>query len=104
MKLFDPIHPGELIREDYMQPIGLSVSALAEKLGVSRVQLSRLLNGNASISMEMAARLAQAFSTSITFWLNLQQQYDVWQFEQNDILPQISKHGPSLFSTESSAS
>lgn len=102
MKLFNPIHPGEMIREEYMQPLGLSVSALAEKLGVSRVQLSRLLNGNASISMEMAARLAQAFSTSIPFWLNLQQQFDVWRFEQNEMLPHIYKHVSPLFTSESS--
>jgi addiction module HigA family antidote len=71
----NPAHPGELVKER----IGsLSVSAAAEHLRVSRVTLSRLINGKAGVSAEMALRLAEAFGTSPELWLKLQMNYDLW--------------------------
>ena len=76
MRMHNPAHPGEILREH----IGdLPVSKLASHLGVSRVTLSRLLNGNSGVSAEMALRLSEALGTSPELWLNLQSQYDLWK-------------------------
>ena len=78
-KMHNPPHPGEVIRELCLAPLNLSVTAAAEGLGVSRKQLSAILNGRASISSEMAVRLSLAFGTSADVWLKHQLQYDLWQ-------------------------
>jgi antitoxin HigA-1 len=75
MAMFNPAHPGELVKERFGS---LSVSAAAEHLGVSRVTLSRLINGKAGVSAEMALRLAEAFATTPELWLKLQMNYDLW--------------------------
>jgi addiction module HigA family antidote len=79
MQMYNPPHPGEIIRELYLNPLGLSVTEAAKALGVSRKALSELLNGRAGISAEMALRLSLAFSTSVELWLNHQTQYDLWK-------------------------
>jgi addiction module HigA family antidote len=76
--MHDPPHPGQVVRELCLEPLGLSVTAAAEALGVSRKTLSQLLNGRAGISAEMAMRLAIAFGTTPESWLNQQMQYDLW--------------------------
>ena len=81
--MHNPPHPGEIIRELCLEPLGLSVTETAESLGVSRKTLSSILNGRAGISPEMAIRLSIAFDTSPESWLNQQSQYDLWQAEQN---------------------
>jgi len=83
MVMDNPPHPGEVLRELCLEPLGLTVTAAAEALGVSRKTLSAILNGRAGISPEMAVRLSIAFSTSSESWLNQQVQYDLWQAEQN---------------------
>jgi antitoxin HigA-1 len=75
MTMFNPAHPGELVKERLGS---LPVSAAAEHLGVSRVTLSRLINGKAGVSAEMALRLAEAFGTGPELWLKLQMNYDLW--------------------------
>ena len=82
MLMHDPPHPGEIIRELCLEPLGLSVTAAAEALGVSRKALSALLNGHSGISPEMAIRLSIAFGTSAQSWLQQQSQYDLWHAEQ----------------------
>lgn len=82
MTIHKPLHPGLLVKDALIDQTGLSVTEAAARLGVSRVALSRLLNGRSSISAEMALRLAQFFQTSIESWLNLQMQYDVWLIKQ----------------------
>jgi addiction module HigA family antidote len=77
--MHDPAHPGEVIREFCLEPLGLSVTAAAEALGVTRKALSEVLNGRAGVSPAMALRLAKAFDTSAERWLAMQQQYDLWQ-------------------------
>ena len=79
MQMHNPPHPGEVIRELCLEPLGLSVTEAAEGLGVSRKTLSAILNGRAGISPEMALRLSIAFDTSPESWLNQQTQYDLWQ-------------------------
>ena len=80
--MYDPPHPGEVLRELCLVPLGLSVTRAAEALGVSRKTLSALLNGRTGISPEMAIRLSIAFDTSAESWLNQQTQYDLWQARQ----------------------
>lgn len=83
MRMHNPPHPGEVLRELCLEPLGLSVTETAEALGVSRKTLSAILNGRANISPEMAVRLSIAFGTSAESWLNQQMQYDLWIAEQN---------------------
>jgi len=83
MQMFNPPHPGEIIKELCLEPLGVSVTAAAKALGVSRKTLSTILNGRAGISPEMAIRLSIAFETSAESWLNQQSQYDLWQAEKN---------------------
>ncbi len=82
MKMHNPPHPGEILRELWLEPLELTVTKAAEALGVSRKTLSSILNGRAGISPEMAVRLSIAFGTSSESWLNQQTQYDLWQAEQ----------------------
>jgi addiction module HigA family antidote len=83
MKMFSPPHPGQVLRELCIEPLGLTVTEVAEALGVSRKTLSALLNGRSGISPEMAIRLSKAFDTSAESWLNQQMHYDLWITEQN---------------------
>jgi addiction module HigA family antidote len=80
-RMHNPPHPGEVIKELCLDPLGLTVTAAAG-LGVSRRALSALLNGHAGISPDMAIRLSKAFGRSPESWLQLQLQYDLWQAEQ----------------------
>lgn len=83
--MHNPPHPGEILREDYLKPLGLSVTGAAEALQVSRKTLSAVLNERAGISPSMAYRLAKALNTSPELWINLQAQYDLWQAREVDL-------------------
>ena len=82
MKMHNPPHPGEVLRELCLKPLGLNVTDAARALGVSRKTLSTILNGRAGISPEMAARLSLAFGTTAESWMNQQVQYDLWHVER----------------------
>ena len=82
MKMHNPPHPGEVLRELCLEPLGLNVTRAAEALGVSRKTLSAILNGRAGISPEMALRLSKAFGSSPESWLNQQMHYDLWVTER----------------------
>lgn len=82
MEMFNPPHPGEILRELYLPDYKLSVTAFALKLGVSRTTASELVNCKNGISADMALKLAKAFGTTPKFWLNMQQAYDLWQAKQ----------------------
>ena len=73
-----PSHPGEILRYHHLEPLELTVTETAKGLGVSRNQLSALLNGRSGVSPEMAVKLAEAFGTTPELWINLQAQYDIW--------------------------
>ncbi|MGD1276460.1 MAG: HigA family addiction module antitoxin [Tepidisphaeraceae bacterium] len=79
MHMHNPPHPGEVIRELCLEPLGLSVTAAAKALGVTRKSLSELLNGRSGVSPEMAIRLSIAFKTTPESWLSQQMQYDLWK-------------------------
>lgn len=76
-----PSHPGRIIRAHYLEPLNLSVTALAEHLGISRKTLSQVINEHARVTPDIARRLARAFNTSIELWINLQSGRDVWDAE-----------------------
>jgi addiction module HigA family antidote len=78
MDMHDPPHPGEVIREDCLRPLGLTVTAAAKGLGVSRGSLSELLNGHNGVSAEMAIRLEKAGWSKAETWLRMQLSYDLW--------------------------
>ena len=79
MPIHNPLHPGEIVHEILIEGAALSISQAATKLGVNRTTLSRLLNGHAGLSPDMALRLTMLLpDTSITMWLNLQRDYDIW--------------------------
>lgn len=80
--MHNPLHPGEIVREDLIDALGFTVTQAAKRLGVSRTALSRLLNGHAGISPEMALRLAKLFGTSVDMWINIQAHYDIWKINQ----------------------
>lgn len=82
MRMYNPPHPGEIIKALCLEPMKLSVTDAAEGLGVSRKTLSAILNGRSGVSPEMAVRLSIAFGTSAESWLNQQVQYDLWRAEQ----------------------
>ena len=82
MVMYNPPHPGKVIRELCIKPLNLSVTDAAEGLGVSRKTLSALLNGHFGISPEMAIRLSKAFGGSAESWIIQQAQYDLWQARQ----------------------
>jgi addiction module HigA family antidote len=82
MKMHNPSHPGKVLKTLCLEPLGITVTAAAEALGVSRKTLSAILNGRAGISPEMAVRLSMAFDTTAESWLNQQVQYDLWQAER----------------------
>ena len=73
----NPPHPGELLREDVLVPLGLSVTEAAERLAMSRVALSRVLNGRAGVSPDLAVRLERAGVSTARFWMTLQANYDL---------------------------
>ncbi|MGR3177723.1 MAG: HigA family addiction module antitoxin [Candidatus Anammoxibacter sp.] len=82
LRMHNPPHPGEILSGLYIEPANLSISEVARNIGVDRKTLSRIVNTHASITVEMAIKLAKAFSTTPELWLNAQQSYDLWQVEQ----------------------
>ncbi len=77
-----PIHPGEMLREDFLPDYGLSVAGLAQALGVSRQTVNELLRERRAVSPEMALRLSRLFGNSAQFWLNAQREVDLWDAAQ----------------------
>jgi addiction module HigA family antidote len=82
MEMHDPAHPGEIVREECLKPLGLTVTAAAEALGITRKALSDLLNGHTGISPDMAIRLEQVFGSTADTWLRLQLQRNLWEARQ----------------------
>lgn len=75
--MYKPSHPGEVIKELYLGPLGLTVTNAAEALGVTRKTFSELVNQKSGMSISMALRLSKAFDTTPELWLNMQQNYDL---------------------------
>lgn len=79
-RMHNPAHPGEVLRE--WIPEGMTVTAAAEQLGVSRVMLSKILNSKAGITADMALRLSSWLGTTPEVWVDMQSAWDLWQAEQ----------------------
>ena len=93
-KLLDPITPGEILREDFMEPLDISINQLARELSVPPNRISEIVNGKRSISADTALRLQRYFGVEAQFWLNLQTEYDlrmvkrkVWTDIERRIIP-----------------
>jgi addiction module HigA family antidote len=82
MIMHNPPHLGEIIKEAYLEPLGLTVTEAAKALKVTRKTLSVIINGKAGISPAMAIRLSKAFHTTPQLWLNMQQSYDLWHAQK----------------------
>ena len=76
-KSLSPIHPGEILLEDFMKPLGLSQYRLAQDIGVTPIRISQIVHGERSITVDTAMRLARYFGTSAAVWLRLQVRYDL---------------------------
>ena len=84
MAMKNPPHPGFTVRHDCLEPLGLTVTAGAKVLGVTRQALNNLVNGKSGISSEMAVRLAKAFGSSAETWLGIQMDYDLAQVRRRE--------------------
>lgn len=106
-KLLDPITPGEILREDFMEPLGISINKLARDLSVPPNRISEIVNGKRSITADTALRLQKYFGIEAQFWLNLQNEYDlrimkrkVWADIEQRIIPVITTSAELSHTTE----
>jgi len=84
MPMKNPVHPGQIVRHDCLEPLGLSVTQGAKALGVSRQALNNIVNGKSGISPEMAIRLTKAFGSTAETWLRMQVAYDLALARKNE--------------------
>jgi addiction module HigA family antidote len=91
MTMKNPPHPGETVRYDCLEPLGLTVTEGAKALGVTRQALNNLVNGKSGISLEMAIRLSKAFGSSPETWLKMQLDYDLAQARQRGDKIQVKR-------------
>ncbi|MCP5109926.1 MAG: HigA family addiction module antidote protein [bacterium] len=94
MPMKNPPHPGLSVRVDCLEPLGLSVTEAAKVLGVSRVALSRLINGKAGVSPEMAIRLSKAFGSTPDSWIRMQAAYDLAQAQAREDQINVERYEP----------
>jgi addiction module HigA family antidote len=80
-----PTHPGGILKRQYLELLGLTISGFSLKLGVSRKTLSKITNEHGSVTPDMALRLSKALDTTPELWLNLQQNYDLWHASKKSI-------------------
>jgi addiction module HigA family antidote len=93
-KILDPITPGEILMEDFMEPLGISINKLSRDIGVPPNRISEIVNGKRSITVDTALRLQRYFNVEAQFWLNLQGEYDlrmtkrkIWDELERRIIP-----------------
>lgn len=91
MAMHNPPHPGEFIRDVYLEPFGITGRQLSSKLGVSPSTLNRILKGNSGVSSEMALRLSKALGRSAESWLTMQDNYDLWHARQTVNLDAVER-------------
>jgi addiction module HigA family antidote len=82
LTMHNPAHPGEVLLDLYLKPLGVSITAAADALGVTRKHVSEIVNGRAPVSADTAIRLAGALGTEAEIWVNMQGQYDLWEAMQ----------------------
>jgi addiction module HigA family antidote len=74
-----PTHPGRILKEDYLEPLSMTITEMSSILGVSRKTLSKITNERGSVTPDMALRLSRAFDTTPDLWMNLQKSFDLWE-------------------------
>lgn len=89
-----PTHPGEMLIEEFLKPIGVSQSAFAERLGISSSRLSEIIRCKRGVTPETALRLAQVLGMSADFWLGLQQDWDLWHAARSSEAAAIARLEP----------
>jgi antitoxin HigA-1 len=89
-----PVHPGEMLLEEFLKPLGISQSAFAIRLGVSFPRLNEIIRGKRAVTPDTALRLAQVTEMSADFWLGLQSDWDLWHALRSDDAKQIAKLAP----------
>lgn len=89
-KLLDPIHPGEILFEEFMEPLHISINGLARDIGVPPGRISAIVNGTRAITADTALRLAKYFGTSSELWLGLQSEFDL-RVAKREVGPEIEK-------------
>jgi addiction module HigA family antidote len=90
-RMHSPPHPGELLKEELIEPMNLTITEVAKGLGFSRNTVSEFINGHNGVSADMAMRLSEAFNTSPEFWLNMQNTYDLWMTSQKENSPKVRR-------------
>ncbi len=85
MPMKNPPHPGRIVRQDCIEPLGLTITGAAKALGITRQALNNLVNGKAGVSPEMAVRISKAFGSSPEMWLRLQANYDLARVRRDEI-------------------
>ena len=89
-----PTHPGEMLLEEFLKPLGITQSAFAARLGVSFPRLNEVINAKRSVTPDTALRLAQVTGMSADFWLGLQQDWDLWHALRSDEVKEIAQLKP----------
>lgn len=105
MSMYNPPHPGEFIREVYLEPLGISYRTVAAKLKVAPATFNRLIKGQSNISSEMALRLSKTLGRSPESWLIMQNNYNLWQSRQRinlDEVEELSIAGPTTLAQTTS--
>lgn len=95
MRMKNPPHPGRIVRQECIKPLGLTITDAAERLGVTRQALNNLVNGKAGVSPEMSIRLSKAFGSSPEVWLGMQMDYDLAQAEKRADKIKVSRITPT---------
>ena len=96
MPMKNPVHPGVIVRHDCLEPLGLSVTAAAKALGVSRQALNNLVNEKAAISPDMAIRLTKAFGGNPETWLQMQMNYDLAEARKREGSVHVRRYKPEV--------
>lgn len=90
-EMYNPPHPGEILKTLYLEPLGLTVTDAAKGLGITRKSLSAIINKRQGISPEMALRLSKAFNTSPDLWIKMQMKFELWKASEKLNLSSIQK-------------
>jgi addiction module HigA family antidote len=89
-----PIHPGEILLEEFIKPYGITLAELSRRIGISRQQINAVINGKKGISTDMALRLSRLFCTSTELWLSGQMKWDIWHMLHGEHVDELEKIEP----------
>lgn len=92
-----PTHPGEMLLEEFLKPLGISQAELAKRIGVSYVRVNELVNGRRGVTPDTALRLSRFFGNSVAFWLNGQLECDMWEALHSPAMAEIEKIEPFVY-------